>query len=622
MPVTTFRQQLTRILERYAKVPAKEAVLLEQSLNEISIFDTEVLLDSSTLADGSVGYASDTDEFKFRKGSAWLNSPNTGIAATDELVKVSANDTTAALLGTKLVAGANITLNEINDGANETLEIVAAATAAAGVSGSIQLSDGAGGFIADGTKLFWDDTNDRLGVGKNTPSAVLEVGQDVTGATGLLAGQLQVSAQTYTDNATAGSGTAAAWAGIGLQQPTLAATNLTVTTTDAATLYVADAPTAGTNMTLTNAYAAWFDAGDVRVDGNILMAAGVEATPSLTPLGDPNTGMWSPVADTLAWSTGGSEAMRIDSVGRVGINVTPSAAQLHVDGAVKIDTGLLTVNAGANISGTVQFLSGSTTFAGTHPLNLQSLTTAFSTLLLRDGVELHFGTAGDSQVEYSSLQTNDAVTWGLSADSRSIIFIEVADQAVNWGHAAQTEPTIFIQSVTQATPAKHLRLQYDLIDAGTGPLRIAIADSEAMQIDASRRLGVNEQTPDELVHFTDGHLKNDQTSLPTTTLTSTTLNDGAGSGASIVVTAGGTDQAGKVTITAGNGTPGAGIAGQVVFDGAFTATPKAVVLTSADADGVDNQVYISALGTTSFQLSFNAALGTSEAVEFYYWVMG
>lgn len=45
--------------------------------------------------------------------------------------KISSNDTTADYLGTKLVAGSNVTITEGNDGANETLSI--AATIAGGV---------------------------------------------------------------------------------------------------------------------------------------------------------------------------------------------------------------------------------------------------------------------------------------------------------------------------------------------------------------------------------------------------------------------------------------------------------------------------------------------------------
>jgi YD repeat-containing protein len=119
-----------------------------------------------------------------------------------------------------------------------------------------------------------------------------------------------------------------------------------------------------------------------------------------------------------------------------------------------------------------------------------------------------------------------------------------------------------------------------------------------------------------------GHLVTEQATDPTATLTSTTLNDGAGSGAAIAVTSGSTDEAGSITVTAGNGTPTAGIAGQIVFDGAFTATPKCVILTAKDADAVDLEVYVSALSSTSFQISFNTAMAASEVAEFYYHVIG
>lgn len=86
------------------------------------------------------------------------------------------------------------------------------------------------------------------------------------GTPGTTGGSLNVAAHTYTDSATAASGTATSWTGVSLQQPTLAASNSSVVTTDAATFYIANRPAAGTNQTLTNAWAFWVDDGAVRLD--------------------------------------------------------------------------------------------------------------------------------------------------------------------------------------------------------------------------------------------------------------------------------------------------------------------------------------------------------------------
>ncbi len=70
------------------------------------------------------------------------------------------------------------------------------------------------------------------------------------------------------------------------------------------------------------------------------IVAGTVSAPGLTPTGDANTGLWAPAADTLAWSTAGTERVRIDSSGRVLVGhtasidatVTPVASALQVHG--------------------------------------------------------------------------------------------------------------------------------------------------------------------------------------------------------------------------------------------------------------------------------------------------
>jgi hypothetical protein len=108
-----------------------------------------------------------------------------------------------------------------------------------------------------------------------------------SGTPGTTGNGLNVVAYTFTDSNTAGSGTAAAFAAHAIQRPTLAASNTSVVTTDAATLYIADAPLAGTNETITNPWAIWVDAGAVRFDGNLtvsgnLTLSGTQSGPAAT----------------------------------------------------------------------------------------------------------------------------------------------------------------------------------------------------------------------------------------------------------------------------------------------------------------------------------------------------
>jgi hypothetical protein len=81
---------------------------------------------------------------------------------------------------------------------------------------------------------------------------------------------------------------------------------------------------------------------------------GAVGTPSITFTGDLNTGIYSPGADTLAFAEGGSEAMRIDSSGRLLVGMSTSTSgnapfQVRKDGAAATVELFCAVNGGDGV---------------------------------------------------------------------------------------------------------------------------------------------------------------------------------------------------------------------------------------------------------------------------------
>jgi hypothetical protein len=85
-------------------------------------------------------------------------------------------------------------------------------------------------------------------------------------------------------------------------------------------------------------------------DGTVSVAnGGSESSPILVLQGDTDTGQWRPDANTIAWSTGGSEVLRFDSSQRVLIGLTTSEAVASTTAA---DLQVVTGGIGASIVST------------------------------------------------------------------------------------------------------------------------------------------------------------------------------------------------------------------------------------------------------------------------------
>jgi len=125
--------------------------------------------------------------------------------------------------------------------------------------------------------------------------------------------------------------------------------------------------------------------------GTGVFDAGTVSAPSITFTGDTNTGIYSPAADTIAFTEGGVESMRIDSSGNVGIGTNSPTSKLDVVGTVR----LINTITPANIS-LIADLGG---------LSLQSL----------NSNPMYFNTGGSERMRIDSSGNLNIGTTGFTA---------------------------------------------------------------------------------------------------------------------------------------------------------------------------------------------------------------
>jgi hypothetical protein len=78
-----------------------------------------------------------------------------------------------------------------------------------------------------------------------------------------------------------------------------------------------------------------------------------------------------------------------------------------------------------------------------------------------DGKSFTFGTGNDAIAVWSTVQTPDALLFGLGSQSNGLIICEKADAGTDFAHALQANPTLFIQSADATSVADWISFAHD-----------------------------------------------------------------------------------------------------------------------------------------------------------------
>lgn len=158
--------------------------------------------------------------------------------------------------------------------------------------------------------------NGFLGIGSTNPSAVIHIAGSKTGTPSANGSQLLLAAATFTDSATAASGTASTYVGASFSAPTLAASNTGVTTTNVQNVRISGPVNSGTNETITNDYGLYIASNNVVSSGGTVTNATSLAV--FTPTGASNN------------------YTAVFSGGNVGVGSTAPASTLQVSGSFQL----------------------------------------------------------------------------------------------------------------------------------------------------------------------------------------------------------------------------------------------------------------------------------------------
>jgi hypothetical protein len=262
-----------------------------------------------------------------------------------------------------------------------------------------------------------------------------------------------------------------------------------------------------------------------------IFPAGTVSAPSITFIGDTNTGIYSPSADTIAFTEGGVESMRITSAGLVGIGSNAPVSKLSINGSSATNgseatfVGAVQINeniTSAQAVGGLEFKTS--TFGSGYGWKIASIDSG--------GAQLTFNTRQNSATWTEAMRINASNQVGIGTNApQATTLLHVAGltrlgnsgynlESIEVGTYGTGDRTAFIDFHSSGTPqavdfsARILKNagvngnfeifnigtgNFVLQNTGAGPMTFNTSGFERMRVSATGNVGIGTNNPTSLL---------------------------------------------------------------------------------------------------------------------------